>query len=632
MTRFRFANYSPAADIVVAAICFVMFILVCFSNISRSRSFKLFLTMVVLLLVAAWTDMTFYTVAAMPERHVLASCIRCVYHAVLFLILVYFVAYFCEVTHFERERRYALIANVMFASVVVADIVTTMLDPSFIVDESGVRFASRGIFFVGYLGLTALCVVLMANVRKHLFRRVMFGFYGTMAISFLLLLMQGISGQSSFTVAALLLPVIAMMYVLHSNPYDAQLGANDGSAMTDYIRYNCEKKHPFVLISLYLREFDGEGKEFSNEMQAEIRTFASEMVRHGRLFRIGRGHIILIFLKKHYPDFEEKTESLLKRFEELYAKYRFDYKIVYGESSDEVSRNNEYLGYIWTIHRTMPECSIHRVTAADTEQFKRTEYILRELADICRREDLEDPRVLVYCQPVLNVQSGRYDTAEVLMRLRLEKLGIVYPDMFIHLAEEQGYIHMLTKIILHKTCGAIRRFTGAGYAVRRISVNVSVSELKDDNFCPDIIRIIQNNGIPGDRIAVELTESQNEGDFMLMKRKIGELKAQGIKIYLDDFGTGYSNMERILELPFDIIKFDRSLVLASESEDRSRRMVANLAHMFSEMNYFVLYEGVEQEAEEAMCRGMAANYLQGYKYSKPVPIDELIGYLSREGV
>ena len=116
---------------------------------------------------------------------------------------------------------------------------------------------------------------------------------------------------------------------------------------------------------------------------------------------------------------------------------------------------------------------------------------------------------------------------------------------------------------------------------------------------------------------------------MLMKSKIGELRKQGISFYLDDFGTGYSNMERIMELPFDTIKFDRSLVVASGDRERSRRMVSNLASMFSNMSYSVLYEGIEEDADEAMCRRMDATYLQGFKYSRPVPMGDLTRFLSR---
>jgi EAL domain-containing protein (putative c-di-GMP-specific phosphodiesterase class I) len=81
-----------------------------------------------------------------------------------------------------------------------------------------------------------------------------------------------------------------------------------------------------------------------------------------------------------------------------------------------------------------------------------------------------------------------------------------------------------------------------------------------------------------------------------------------------------------MELPFDIIKFDRSLVIASSSDEKMREMVSHLAKMFSDMDYAVLYEGIEDEEDEARCIDMSANYLQGYKYSKPIPIKQLTEY------
>ena len=78
-----------------------------------------------------------------------------------------------------------------------------------------------------------------------------------------------------------------------------------------------------------------------------------------------------------------------------------------------------------------------------------------------------------------------------------------------------------------------------------------------------------------------------------------------------------------MELPFDIIKFDRSLVLASGSSERSERIVGNLANLFNDLDYSVLYEGVETDSDENKCKEMSASYLQGYKYSRPIPIAEL---------
>jgi EAL domain-containing protein (putative c-di-GMP-specific phosphodiesterase class I) len=630
MSYIQFSKYSPAADIVVASVCLVMIVLVVFSYISRTRAFKLFLSMVALVLIAALTDIAFYQCASAEKHHLLANWLRCAHHAALLMIFVHYIAYIGEATHYSKQRLFRLLADLLFAAALLADVVVTAQGLTFYFDDTGIRFVRRGIFIYAYLGYLILSMVLLLRVRKLLFHRIMLGFYGTIAVSVIVLVIQGISSQSSFTVSTLMLPVIAMMYVLHSNPYDALLGANDDNAMQDYVKFCHDRHEDFVFVSLYMREFGEEGKEMPREMQANIRQNAYQVVKNAKLFKVERGHVILIFRKKHNPDYEQRIQRILDEFHERYEQYKYDYKIVIGTSTEEISSRNEYVDYIRSIHRTMPECSDHRVDEEDLETFNRSEYILKELADIYRRNDLDDPRVLVYCQPVLDVKTEKYDTAEALMRLDLPETGIVDPDQFIHLAEEQGYIHVLTQIILHKTCEAIRRFTDGGYEIKRISVNVSVPELKDEHFCSDILDIIGRSGIRGDKIAIELTESQNEDDFLLMERKLGELKQQGIKFYLDDFGTGYSSMERIMSLPFDTIKFDRSLVIASETEDRSRKMVENLANMFSNMDYSVLYEGVEKDADEAMCRNMSAAYLQGYKYSKPAPIIDLKDYLSKK--
>jgi EAL domain-containing protein (putative c-di-GMP-specific phosphodiesterase class I) len=85
-----------------------------------------------------------------------------------------------------------------------------------------------------------------------------------------------------------------------------------------------------------------------------------------------------------------------------------------------------------------------------------------------------------------------------------------------------------------------------------------------------------------------------------------------------------------MELPFDIIKFDRSLVIACETDYKAQKMVYHLARMFSDMNYDVLYEGIETVEDEEKCMNMCARYLQGYKYSKPIPIERLTEYFERE--
>ena len=218
------------------------------------------------------------------------------------------------------------------------------------------------------------------------------------------------------------------------------------------------------------------------------------------------------------------------------------------------------------------------------------------------------------------------------MRLELPEIGMVFPDQFIGIAEEFEFIHTLSKIILNKTCQNIKQMEEAGYQIDRVSVNFSVQELHLESFCDDVIEIIKKNDVAYDKIAIELTETKNEKDFLSMKRVIDRLQVLGIKFYLDDFGTGYSNFERLIGLPIDIIKFDRSLTILASKNDESKFMVGSFSEIFKKADYQILFEGVEDEHDETQCINMNAQYLQGYKYSKPIPIENLKAFLEKPAV
>ena len=382
-------------------------------------------------------------------------------------------------------------------------------------------------------------------------------------------------------------------------------------------------------MSLFMHDFEGSGKKYPVEIQNTIRKFYNDYFKGSVLFQISSGRMILVFELSKNPAYENSINHMLSHFALEYSKHKHDFKICITKSVSEISEINDYVGLIKYIESGMKENDVHYIDEKDVEEYFEHKYILTELDDIFQKKDLNDPRVEVFCQPVLNIITGKYDTAEALMRLKLNKIGMVYPDRFIPVAEEYGYIHTLSRIILNKTCLHIKSLLDCTYIVKRISVNFATSEVRDDNFCKDINDIIESSGIPYEKIAIEITESQNENDFRIMKDKINELRSHGIKFYLDDFGTGYSNFERIMELPFDIIKFDRSMVLASGVDVKSQKMVYYLAKMFSDMNYSVLYEGVETIEDEEKCKQMCANYLQGYKYSKPIPMEQLTEYFEK---
>ena len=629
-----FDNYTMVGDIGVIALCFVIIILLLTSYVSRTRSLKMFMNIIVSLIAAAVINIVYHFLLGKgdPDISTLIYVLRIAYQALLFDVLFLFALYATEVSGLEhrKARLVALVSVGLLFVILATDIIMTIAGVGFKMNADGTVEEKTNIFMIGYVLFILILIGLMTRVLKLVYRRIMYGFYGIMIISVGLRFAQLIMNKSSLTTMTCIFPVIAMLYILHSNPYNVTLGTVDMHALEGMVASMYSRGEKFVFLSLLLPEYDTEGKKIPTEIQTIIRRFTANYFKKCVLFQIGNGHIVLVAPKKRNPDFEERIVRILAGFDEQYARFRSPYKIVIGESISEISKKNEYISLIVSTERSMKENTVRRLDADDIDRFNMDEYIISELMDISKKKDLDDPRVIVYCQPVYNIKTGVFDTAESLMRLELAETGFIPPEKFVPLAESYGFVHVLTEIILNKTCRRVKELMAEGYEFSRLSVNVSVLELKDVEFCDDISKIIAANGIPGEKIALELTESRCEADFVIMKEKIEELHRQGIQFYLDDFGTGYSNMERIMELPFDIIKFDRSMVFASRMGERSGKIVKNLANMFKDMNYDILYEGVEDEADEKRCREMSASYLQGYKYSRPVPIDCLVDFLPKK--
>lgn len=628
-----FENYSPVGDLLVIATCFVFFILIRSAYISKTKNFAIFRVMLLLLIIAGFMSVSYRvslnSLDSFPVQ--LIYFFKITYHLALFGNLFLYVLYAMIPLHLDRaeDKRYVIIASVGYVFLFLFEVLGTVLKFGFYI-EDGQPHSGFNLFAIGYFFFVGILLFMLLRYRNRLHKAILQGIIGTYAISVMMMAVQGMHHQSSFTTATFLFPAFTLLYMIHANPYDIETGTVNVSAFEDFVSYNHSHKKDFLLMSLFMHDFEGTGKKYPAEIQQTIRHFYSDFFKGAVLFQITNGRIVLgVDLSKN-PAYENSINHMLTNFASEYPKYKKDFKITITKNVDTISADNDYVDLIKYVESHMKENDVHFISEEDVKEFHEHKYILRQLDDIHSKNNLDDPRVEVYCQPVLNILTGKYDTAEALMRLNLEETGLVYPDKFIAVAEENNYIHTLSKIILHKTCMRIKSMLDCTYIVKRISVNFAVSEVRDDNFCKDINDIIEASGIPYEKIAIEITESQNDNDFIIMKDKINELREHGIKFYLDDFGTGYSNFERIMELPFDIIKFDRSLVLACGTDYKSEMMVYHLARMFSDMDYSVLYEGVETIEDEEKCKHMCARYLQGYKYSRPIPIERLTEYFEKE--
>ena len=208
---------------------------------------------------------------------------------------------------------------------------------------------------------------------------------------------------------------------------------------------------------------------------------------------------------------------------------------------------------------------------------------------------LKKREFLVYYQPKVDIHTRKIIGAEALCRW-IHKGTLIPPIDFIP-ALERGYdICRLDFYMLDSVCRDLRRWLDARLPVVRISVNLSRRHLVDPDLFEHIVEIIDRHGIPHDLIEIELTETTTDVEFRDLKRVVADLQASGISASVDDFGVGYSSLNLIKQIPWDVLKLDKS-ILPQEGDDEARggRMFAHVIAMAHEMGLTCVAEGVETE-------------------------------------
>ena len=239
----------------------------------------------------------------------------------------------------------------------------------------------------------------------------------------------------------------------------------------------------------------------------------------------------------------------------------------------------------------------------------------------CLEKALENDELEVFLQPLVDCRTGMRVAAEALVRLRNEQGGLIRPDLFISMAEQEGYIVRLGEQVLAKVCRFIRDNDMDAIGIRWINVNLSPVQFMNRDIPERFAQILASYGVSQEMIHLEITE-QSMIDFSLLREQITDLHKNGFQFSLDDYGSGYSNLSRVRQYPFTNIKIDMEVV-RNYCRDRDVLLPA-LIRGFKEMNLSITAEGIETEEMADAMKEIACDYLQGYYFSRPVPMDEFL--------
>ena len=247
--------------------------------------------------------------------------------------------------------------------------------------------------------------------------------------------------------------------------------------------------------------------------------------------------------------------------------------------------------------------------------------VLKALHNAIQNDSLD-----VFLQPLIDTSNGNIIAAEALVRINDNTLGLIPPDEFITMAEENGYIKQLGEQVLNKVCIFLHHLRNK-HNLKWINVNLSPIQCLDSNLLETINSIVDKNNVDHSLIHLEITE-ECIIDLDILKTQMDKLIDNGYNISLDDFGSGFSNLSLIKALPFNNIKLDMSIVRGHFASPDV--MLPGIVETFIKKGLSVTAEGIENSEMRETFENMGVTYLQAYCFSKPIPMYEFYDLMQKD--
>jgi EAL domain-containing protein (putative c-di-GMP-specific phosphodiesterase class I) len=238
---------------------------------------------------------------------------------------------------------------------------------------------------------------------------------------------------------------------------------------------------------------------------------------------------------------------------------------------------------------------------------------------------IEEDEFLVYLQPKFDILKEKIKGAEALIRWNYKNKEFLPPYRFVPFFEKDSSIAKIDDLVLKKVCQALAKWKKEGKPLYPVSVNLSRSRMDDKNLIDKLVSIVDQYEIDHKLIDFELTESASYDNMEHMIKVLQELRQRGFKISMDDFGTGYSSLSLLTKMPIDTLKIDKSFVDNVATENERKEDIIVIRHIITlakELGFVCLAEGAESRKQVDRMRELGCEIIQGYYYSKPLPISE----------
>ena len=500
-----------------------------------------------------------------------------------------------------------------------------LLTPIYIYDQEGQVYTYGPSVMVNYL-FNVVHIISILTVtyvfRKKLNPRRRFSITIWMLIWIVAAGIQFMNNELLLVGFASALGVLVLFTVIE-NPesnIERRLGCFNSYALNEYLIEMYETRKDFSLLEISLdnlKAIEERGMD-TNEIMKKLVSLCKKDVL---LFKNIQLSLVLTS-----PDKESLTasaEAVMNEFSDsdIFLESATLTLIPHANSFGNPDELFRFLAFVQN------ECVDKRGTLIDATDALISKFRDQYLIEQEIRDALAEDRVELFLQPIYSNNERCFTSAEALMRIRKRDNELLSPGLFIPIAEKNGQIVELGERIFEKVCDFLKNTDATNLGIHYIEVNLSVVQCESENLSDQLISIVNKYQISPGLINLEITETASIRARKILLENMKKLISYGFTFSLDDFGKGESNLMYVVEMPVSIIKLDYDMSKAFFNSSKAKQVVRAVLEMSHGMDLKVVAEGIETREELDQITAEGVDYIQGYYYSRPLPVMDFLRFL-----
>jgi EAL domain-containing protein (putative c-di-GMP-specific phosphodiesterase class I) len=406
---------------------------------------------------------------------------------------------------------------------------------------------------------------------------------------------------------------------------DRETGAFNSHVLYKYLGQLYERKKDFSLFMISLEKHRNEADSEDGTRLVDIAKFL-DTLKGAKVFKNVEWEFVVLYEDRE--QFEEGTKRIQERFKREW-RGRFYEPVYFSIENSEVAASADEIYQLFRYYRQdfnqTDECKVIEINQKMVEERRQWVQMFKTIVDA-----LKEDRVEVFLQPIYSVKKDRFVSAEALARIRNTDGTIVPPGQFISVAEETGLVEQLGERVFEKVCQFIQRERVWEWGLEYIEVNLSVRQCESHTLSERYQSIMEKYGIKPSMINLEVTESASIRRRNILVQNMERLIDYGVSFSLDDFGNGESNLNYIVDMPVEIVKFDRDMTKSYFEKSKGKLVMETATRMILNLGLKIVSEGVETEVQLETMKKLGVQYIQGYYFSKPLPQDEFVRFVREQ--